>query len=357
VTVGATLDVLVLGGGPAGAATGIALARAGASVAVLSRYEGRDRPRLGETVPPGIVGPLARLGVWDAFRADRHVPAPGTVVRWGADEPFENDYILNAHGDGWHLDRSRFDATLLRRAAEAGAQLCQLASGDRVEPDGPGWCARLRERWLRAPFLVDATGRAGCVGRRHGGRRERTDRLVGLVRFGAAADPDPRTFLESSAGGWWYAAVLPGARAVTAFFTDADLLPAGPAQRERLWARELSETRLAAGVMAAPPSAPLHLAVANTGILSQCAGPNWLAVGDAARTLDPLSGQGLEAAMTSAIRAADAVLDGRRAAALETFSRQTLEAHRRHLSGRLTHYGREQRWPARPFWQRRHTAA
>ena len=213
------------------------------------------------------------------------------------------------------------------------------------------------ERRLRAPFLVDATGRAACVGRRHGGRRDRTDRLVGLVRFGAAADPDPRTFLESSAEGWWYAAVLPGARAVTAFFTDADLLPAGAGQRERLWARELSRTRLAAGVMATSAAAPLHLAVASTGILSQCAGPNWLAVGDAGRTLDPLSGQGLEAAMTSAILGAGAVLDDRRTAALEAFSRQIAEQHRRHLAGQLTHYGRERRWPARPFWQRRHTAA
>jgi len=82
-----------------------------------------------------------------------------------------------------------------------------------------------------------------------------------------------------------------------------------------------------------------------------------MAVGDAARTLDPLSGQGLETAMTSAIRAADALLGPCRARELADFSGETFEQHRGHLVGRLGLYRRERRWASSPFWRRRHHAA
>lgn len=345
---------MVFGGGPAGAATALALARSGVSVAVVNRSR-RGHPRIGETVPPTIIRPLAQLGVWNAFVADGHAPAPGTVVRWGADQPYENDFIVNPYGHGWHLDRCRFDAMLISAAGRAGAQIQDLPPGGRVEHDNRGWSMRFANRpYLRAPFVIDATGRSARVAQRHGVTRHRVDRLIGLVRFGTSAAAESRTLLEACALGWWYAAALPDDRAVTALFTDADLLPVGAVQRDRWWTRALSRTRLVPEIMATTGASRIYAAAAPTGTLSSYTGRDWLAVGDAARTLDPLSGQGLTMALTSAIRAAETVLDPRREAALDAFSRQTTEEHRIHLSTRLAYYRRENRWPHSPFWQRRH---
>jgi flavin-dependent dehydrogenase len=352
---GAALDVLVIGGGPAGAAAAIALSRGGASVAMLTRRD-RDGPRIGETLPPSVVGPLARLGVWEPFRAEGHVAVPGTVVCWGDEEPYENDYIFSPYGNGWHLDRGRFNAMLLRAAADAGAVVLELLRGDRVESDGRTWSARVGGLLLHAPFAVEATGRAARIAREKGADRQRVDRLVALVRFGAAAGAEPRTILEAAPGGWWYAAALPRARAVTAYFTDADLLPVGAVEREQYWARELAATRLAAGLMAPGEPTRIHTAVACTSILTRCTGSDWMAVGDAARTLDPLSGHGLETAMTSAIRAADVLLGSCRARELAEFSDETFEQHRGHLVGRFRFYRPERRWASSPFWRRRHDA-
>jgi flavin-dependent dehydrogenase len=353
---GTGLDVLVVGGGPAGAAAAIAIAREGGAVALLTRPHRAVRPRVGETVPPTVVGPLARLGVWDTFRADGHVAAPGTVVRWGEEEPYENDYIFSPYGNGWHLDRGRFDAMLLRAAADAGASVAEVLPGDHVARDGRGWAARADGRRLRAPFVVDATGRGARIGQRQAGERLRVDRLVGLVRFGTASCHEPRTILEAAPDGWWYAAVLPQGKLVTAYFTDADLLPAGAAERKRYWERALGATRLVAGLAAPGEPTCLHTAVARTSILARCTGADWLAVGDAARTLDPLSGQGIEAATTSAIRAAEALLGPSRARGLDQYALETVEQHHGHLAGRLGHYRREKRWPSNPFWRRRHAA-
>ncbi|MGH3918028.1 MAG: hypothetical protein ACRDSG_03135, partial [Pseudonocardiaceae bacterium] len=249
---------------------------------------------------------------------------------------------------------------LIGAAGRAGAQIQDLPPGGRVEHDGRGWSMR----WpngphLRAPFVIDATGRSARVAQCHGVKchgvtRHRVDRLVGLVRFGTSAAAESRTLLEACALGWWYAAVLPDDRAVTALFTDTDLLPVGAVERDRWWTRALSRTRLVPEIMATTGASRIYAAAASTGTLSPCTGRDWLAVGDAALTLDPLSGQGLTTALTSAIRAAETVLDPRREAALDAFSRQTAEEHRIHLSTRLAYYRRENRWPHGPFWQRRH---
>lgn len=348
------VDVLVLGGGPAGAATALALARGGWSVAVVTRAR-PDRPRIGETVPPTIMRSLAQLGVWADFLADDHLAAPGTLVCWGDDKPYENDFIFHPYGHGWHLDRARFDAMLIGAARAAGAQVREIFRGGRVEHGGCGWSVADRSAAVvRAPFLVDATGRAARAAAQLGVPRNREDRLIGLVRFGAAACSDPRTLLESCAQGWWYAAVLPNARAVIALFTDADLLPASVAERELMWTRELSATRLVRDVMAPSGASRVHATAAHTGALGDCVGPDWLAVGDAARTVDPLSGQGLTAACTSALRASDAIPDAYGKDVLESFSAQNAAEHRADLALGLAHYRREERWVDRPFWQRRH---
>ena len=88
------VDVAVVGGGPAGCAAAISLARLGRRVALLERTS-YGAARVGETLPPAVQPLLRELGVWERFLADGHAPAPGLVVRWGGAEPYETDHIFN----------------------------------------------------------------------------------------------------------------------------------------------------------------------------------------------------------------------------------------------------------------------
>jgi len=352
-------DVIVFGDGPAGAAAGLALARKGLSVALFSKP--RNSPPIGETLPPGIIRPLARLGLWETFLAAGHTATSGTVAIWGDERPYENDFFFNPYGQGWHLDRGRFDAMLLTAARAAGADICAIPALDCVSKLGAGWTVMTEKASgvgaLSARWVIDATGRAAWLAKRAGAKRHRVDRLVALVRFASVSViSEQRTLIESCQDGWWYAAALPQERVVAALFTDADLLPRGAQQRAQLWDRRLGETQLIASVLpTAGVASVIHTVAACSERAVPCAGKNWLAVGDAAGSYDPLSGQGIAKAINSALQAAEIIaadlLEDR--ATLDDFANTADREYEGYLATRSLHYGREQRWPQAVFWQRR----
>ena len=121
-------SVIVAGGGPAGSAAAIVLAKSGRRVLLVDDSAPRAF-RIGEALPPAAVPLLRDLGVLDRFLADKHLPCFGNVSSWGSEELAATDFLFNPHGHGWHLDRARFDAMLRSVAEESGAA---LMSGARV---------------------------------------------------------------------------------------------------------------------------------------------------------------------------------------------------------------------------------
>jgi flavin-dependent dehydrogenase len=370
-------DVVVLGGGPAGAAAAITLARAGRSVVVIekSHYE---QARIGETLPPAARMWLAGLAVWEPFLAAGHLPSPGVLSVWGEEELYENHFIFNPYGQGWHRDRQRFDTMLAEAARQAGARLCcgtrvnsclpLAAAGWQVEytsgSTGSGPCHQLCAR-----FLIDATGRAAVLARQQGAKRINADRLVGLAGILVAHVPETKcpenacdtcTLVEACADGWWYSALLPGARLIAVYMTDADLLPRHRGLWPTFWQARLQQaTHTQARLHAFDLQAVLRVVAANSSRLDCVCGHGWLAVGDAAMAFDPLSSQGLLQALASGIRAGEALnayLAGE-AAAIGEFDIRANDVFREYLRLRAVYYEREQRWSQSIFWQRRHPVA
>ncbi len=207
----ADVDVVVAGGGPAGAAAALVLAHRGRRVFLANGDVGGFR--VGESVPPAVRPLLRDLGVLDRFLADGHLTCPGNVSVWGGEDPVATDFLFDPNGQGWHLDRARFDATLRCAARDAGAEVATARLVGAVRDDA-GWRVTLagRERGgdeLRTAWLIDATGRQATIARRAGAARRRHDALVAFYarfRTGAGTDLDGRTAVESEPDGWWYTA-------------------------------------------------------------------------------------------------------------------------------------------------------
>jgi flavin-dependent dehydrogenase len=213
-----------------------------------------------------------------------------------------------------------------------------------------------------AELVVDATGRSSALARRLGARKIVQDCLVGLVSFfpgrRAGDNTDRRTLVEAVEDGWWYSALLPGGRYVAAFMTDADLLPRGRGLISAFWKDRHDSAMFTASRLreSACPTTP-RVVIAESSCLDRTAGDDWIAVGDAAASVDPLSSQGIYRALVfgvEAARALDRQLQGKRNV-LRMYATRAADDYEDHLRRKSAYYGRERRWPNSLFWQRRHT--
>jgi 2-polyprenyl-6-methoxyphenol hydroxylase-like FAD-dependent oxidoreductase len=356
-------DALIVGGGPAGSALALCLARTGRSVIVLERTFYRQE-RIGETLPPPAQLYLRRLGLWESFLASGPVASPGNLSHWGSAGPGEADFITQPYGMGWHIDRKSFDALIAEAATRAGARIRVGGQAVKIAPRNRGtWTLEWREaetrQVARAPLVVWAAGRNTPVPTTLPASRVFYDRLVGLAAFLPAPckklGMDPRITIEATENGWWYSTELPDERWMLAFMTDGDLLPRGTATRESYWRAQLDSAPVTGARFRSFTPERLHIAPAHTSRLERVAGAGWIAVGDGAMSLDPLSSVGLTTALESALRAAailsDFPLDSERKT--EPYQTWANALFVRHLALRSHFYSREQRWPASPFWQRR----
>jgi 2-polyprenyl-6-methoxyphenol hydroxylase-like FAD-dependent oxidoreductase len=358
-------DVIIAGGGPAGAAAALALVGGDPSlrVAVVAGRAGRSGN--GETLTSNALPLLEQLGVSAAFKGDGPLPSHGTRSCWGGDEPLDNEALFNTLGPGWRIDRGRFDALLLREAAARGVRLYEGATVREFSTtDQRLWRVLVTQTEGRdnisiyTRFLIDATGRRAALARRLGARVNYLDRLVGLaVLFTSPPAPDGLTVVEACEEGWWYSFAVTGSRRLVVLMSDTDLVKARRLAEPVRWQELLSRTRLVTGFASTGvPLGPPRLLPAQTRRLDRFAGPGWLAVGDAATTFDPLSSQGLVKALRSAILGSYAARNAlaNDESGLHRYERLTTQEFDAYLSARRDFYRSESRWDGAPFWRRRH---
>ncbi len=367
-------DVAVLGGGPAGAAAALSLRHLRPALRVVlvetSRYTAW---RVGETLSPGCRELLAGLGCWERFLDQHFLESFGTRAAWGGDELYDHEFLFSARGNGWHVDRVRFDGMLCQAARGAGAAILAETRFTAAERAGDHWSLTLRrdgfnER-IEASWVIDATGRSAAFAVRQGARRLAADRLVGVaVRFRAPGS-DPSTLVEAQPDGWWYSAATPENGMVVAWMSDADLVRRQGLSDGPRWFEQLARSRhTAARVAGAVAEAGPIVRAARSQRLSDfggfgAGGWGWVAAGDAACTLDPLSSQGILKALRTGKIASFVALDGlegpgdRAASSLARYGRLLAAEYGRYLETRAWFYGEERRWPESPFWARRQLGA
>jgi flavin-dependent dehydrogenase len=355
-------DVVVVGAGPAGAATARRLAAAGRSVAVLERSN-FDRPRTGETLAPSVQPLLRDLGVWERFCRLGPLPSWGNRSVWGDRSPVEHSHLASGYGSGWHVDRQAFDRMLAEAAADAGADLRtgETATGWRFT--GTRWEVAVAGAVVPGRFLVDATGRRAVAGRALGAHRVVFDRLTAIAGTWTGADLGKEQYLlvETAPDGWWYTAplpggALPGCSLVGMLMTDADLCRRDGLAGRGCWHKRLRSAPVtAARVGEAYSSSELRVHPAASHRLLRHGDPRpWIAVGDATLAVDPATGSGVPRALCTAEGAAAVVgeaLDGR-AGVLAAYESARDEECTAYLTERANHYAAERRFST-PFWQRR----
>jgi len=313
-----SIDVAVLGGGPAGAAAARLLASHGHRVALVTRAPAR--PALAESLPPSVGKLLDRIGVRGAVDAADFVRATGNTVWWGSDEPRVESF--GAGSLGWQVRRDTFDAVLLAEAERAGARVVSRAVAREVAR-GSGadshfivhYDLRGRQRAIAARWVLDCTGRAGLLARREWRRADPAGRTLALVgvweRRGGwtMLDDETHTLVESYHGGWAWSVPVSRSRRYVTTMVDPSLTrvrrsDAADTLATAYHAELAKAQRIGPLVRSGRRSARLTAAPfardASSYAATRFAEPGVLLVGDAASFVDPLSSYGIKKALSSA---------------------------------------------------------
>ena len=344
------VDVAIVGGGPAGASTARLLAAWGHSVLLLTRSDAA--PSLAESLPPSCRTVFDAVGVRGAIESARFLTAGGNTVCWGEGSP----RIATFGGGrvGYQVLRRDFDRLLLTEARRAGADVRTGATVRHVSIDGgspvgdrdvggekdPSAGAEVAESasssdagmveltgrddagglvTTRARMVLDCSGRAGIVARRHRTRvqaGETTLALIGVWRWEEGWPPvagesleraDPigdagaHTVVEAYRDGWaWSVPVSSRRRYVTVMVDPRTTETDHPGSLAARYAAELGKTRhLARMTGGATLEGPPWACDASQYGARRFGGPGFLLVGDAATFIDPLSSFGVKKAMAS----------------------------------------------------------
>ena len=312
------LDVLAVGAGPAGSIAATILARAGARVHIVDRAIFPRDKLCGDTINPGTLALLRRLGL-SAGVEERAVRIDGMLVTGEGGVAIDGRYPHNRYGLA--LSRRDFDWMLLQRALAAGASFDsgvvarEALVGDRrgrTVVEGVTIGVNGSSRPLRARVVIAADGRHSSLAfglrlSRHPARHRRW--AIGAYFEGCKAIGSVG---EMHIRGGRYIGVAQVADGLTNVCLvkpssggDHDLRDPAALLRREIEAEPLLRDRLGGREAVRPPVmlGPLAVEVAHDMI------DGLILAGDAAGFIDPLTGDGLRFAIRGGELAAVAALE------------------------------------------------
>jgi flavin-dependent dehydrogenase len=312
-------DVLVIGGGPAGATAGRALALEGWRVLLLER-SAFPRFHIGESFLPRNMALIRELGLEEELRRIPQVEKRGAefVMGHGRDEGslfWFTDTIGCGETVSFNIERAPFDAMLLDASRKAGVEVREQQAVRRivhledgrveVETDAGAVSAR---------WLVDASGQSTLLGKHLGIRRVLPHRRK-AAWFGHFENVARRAGPEGgfivivmSEEGWFWLIPLDETRTSVGVVMHADQAKKVGLPPEKMlpWAIERCpavKERMAAAVYPEGPSG-YHVLADFSYRCAPYAGPGYFLVGDAAVFVDPIFSTGVCMGMMSGVEAA-----------------------------------------------------
>ena len=326
-------EVLVVGGGPSGAACAYWLAEAGHDVLLVEKKAYPREKTCGDGLTPRAVKELEDMGL-DGALAGHHRFGGLRSVAFGRVLELEWPDTPGYPRHGYVITRHDLDQLVAERAEKAGATVWQ--STEAVEPlkapDGTVTGAVLKRKGadaagegstteVRARYVVVADGANSRFGRALGTARDRSYPQGMAIRGYFESPRHDEPWIEShldvrDAGGH----VLPGYGWIFPIGDGRVNVGVGLLSTSKQW-KSVNTTKLMEAFVASEQTSPWGISPetscgAPTGgrlpmglSVGPKVGVNWLATGDAVGAINPFNGEGIAYAYETGRWAADALKD------------------------------------------------
>jgi 1H-pyrrole-2-carbonyl-[peptidyl-carrier protein] chlorinase len=312
-------DVIIVGGGPAGATMGSYLSKAGIRNLILEGHN-QPRPHVGESLVLSTMRVFGELGLIEKM------DQAGFPKKFGASwrdfsgkeqalhfAEFRQEGIDRDHT--YHVDRGKFDLLLLKHAESLGTEVHQGVQVKRVnfaDDRAVGVRARFAGQEIDIParIVVDASGRQTLLGRQLG--LKQNDKIFNQYAVhgwfeNVERGEDPKTadyihiyFLPVKRGWAWQIPITDSITSV-GVVAEREVFQQFKSASERYFDTYVESNKGLARAMA-------HARRVNdfktegdySYVLDKFCGNGFLMVGDAARFVDPIFSSGVSVAMHSA---------------------------------------------------------
>jgi flavin-dependent dehydrogenase len=324
----ASPDVIVIGGGPAGATASTLIAQQGYRVELFER-ERFPRFHIGESLIPETYWVLKRLNMLPKMQQSHFVKKHSVQFVNGAGKLSAPFYFFDNKphecSQTWQVVRSEFDQMMLNNAREHGVVAHEgvrvvdvifegeQAVGVTIQTEGGA------RRDVRAKVVVDASGQNGLLQNRF--RLRVWDPVLnkgaiwtywkGAYRDTGVDEGATMVIQTPDKKGWFWYIPLHDDLVSVGVVGSFDHLFKGRGEREQVYEEEVERCpAMKERVANATRAAGVFATKDYTYRSKQVSGDGWVLVGDAFGFLDPLYSSGVLLALRSGEMAADAIVEG-----------------------------------------------
>ncbi|WP_052594064.1 NAD(P)/FAD-dependent oxidoreductase [Aureispira sp. CCB-QB1] len=298
-------DIAVIGGGPAGSTIAHQLTQFGYKVLLLEKAA-FPRPHIGLSLSAGILHWLDLLEIRDIVAAKGFVSAKESKLLWASEHIVDKNFDTDKAG--WHVDRGVFDEILMNAAVKKGVDLLQGFKQLQLQlsPEEQ-WDISIKDATnktinIQADFLVEASGRKPVV-KNSIKKAYLTKTLATYAYWRCNEVMCANSFIEAIPNGWVWGAPVSEYDYLMCVFSDADFIKKH-ASLNQFYNKSIECASLFPAQKYHRKDSILNTCDATAYVDSQPISKQYIRVGDAAYSLDPIASQGVQKAIKSAFQGA-----------------------------------------------------